>query len=79
MGGSDSKTENKNEANGQVVNNVNVKNTVDFFNLEMTILIAIICGIKIIELMFWLYRCHTRNIKRRAEFITKTNAGGSNA
>lgn len=55
------------DATGTVNNNIVLKNT-DTMNVstdfEMFILIAIICGIKILELLLFIYFKHRRGLKK---------------
>lgn len=69
MGGSSSTEEQKEvDATGTINNNIILKNT-DNMNVESTqfgtfILIAIICGIKILELLLFIYFKHRRGLKK---------------
>lgn len=69
MGGSSSTEEQKEvDATGTINNNIILKNT-DHMNVESTqfgtfILIAIICGIKILELLLFIYFKHRRGLKK---------------
>lgn len=68
MGGTKSKTVNKDvDSNGAINNNIVLKNT-DVMNVsvesEIVILLSIICGIKILEVLLFLYYKHRRGLKK---------------
>lgn len=66
MGHSESKEEKKTiDSTGSVNNNVVVNGEVDVNSMEVIILLGVICAIKIFEFIYFLYRRHYRNIKRR--------------
>lgn len=76
MGGSSSTEEQKEvDATGTINNNIVLKNT-DTWNassnqFETFILIAIICGIKILELLLFIYFKHRRGLKK--SYISSKN------
>lgn len=52
------------------INNVIVtdfQDKVEIENKEIVILLSIMCAIKVIEFMYFLYNKHSRNIKKRCE------------
>lgn len=67
MGGSESKESKVIESAGHVNNNVligKVTGEVDVYSIEIVILLGIICAIKIIEFIYFIYRRHYQNIKK---------------
>lgn len=68
MGGSKSKETKSIDSNGQVNNNVvigKVDGEVDITSAEIMILLGIICLIKIMEFIYFIYRRHYQNVKKR--------------
>lgn len=63
MGGSSSKESNT-ENQGQVQNNIAIGKPVEVHNQENTILLGIICGIKVLEVVIYFYKSFRRNLKR---------------
>lgn len=53
------------ENTGGVTNKVVIGGRVDIINIEMMIMIGIICGIKIFETISYIYRRHYQNVKKR--------------
>lgn len=64
MGGSSSKEEQNVENSGAVQNNIHIGKTMEVHNKENTILLGIICTIKIIELLIYMYKGFRRSLKR---------------
>lgn len=70
MGGSSSTEEQKEvDATGTINNNIVLKNTDTMNVVESTqfntlILVAVICGIKILELLLFIYFKHRRGLKK---------------
>lgn len=50
---------------GSATSSVHVNNRVDITSVEILILLAVICGIKIFELISFIYRKHYRDVKKR--------------
>lgn len=66
MGGKESKEETKTvDTTGNVNNNVVIQEPVPVAMEEVIILLAIITAIKIIELVIYFYKVHTRNVKKK--------------
>lgn len=65
MGGSGSKEQKKTESQGQVTNTVTVENISDFTSNELSLMIAIICVVKILELTLYIYNKFVRNLKKK--------------
>lgn len=57
------------ENSGGVTNKVVIGNKVGIINIEMLILLAIICGIKIFEVICYIYRRHYHNLKKKVSTI----------
>lgn len=68
MGSSESKPEQKTvDTTGNVNNNVvigRVSGEVDVYSVEIVILLGIICAIKLIEFIYFIYQRHYHKIKR---------------
>lgn len=64
MGGSSSKEEGKTENSGAVQNNITVGKTMEVHNTENSILLGIICAIKVLEILIYLYKSFRRSLKR---------------
>lgn len=67
MGSTESKQEEHKtiDATGNVNNNVVIGGQVDVFSLEIVVLLGIICVIKLIEIVYFLYsKCYQRMKKR---------------
>lgn len=67
MGGSSTKEAKAVESTGHVNNNLvigKVSGEVDVYSIEIVILLGIICAIKIIEFIYFVYRRHYQNVKR---------------
>lgn len=65
--GSNTSTEKKTvDSTGTVNNNVVVNGEVDVTSLEIVILLGIICAIKIMEFIYFIYKRNYHNIKKRA-------------
>lgn len=64
MGNWFSNNSKNNENNGQVSNSVTVETSKCMYDADMLILTAIICGIKIFEFLFFVYKHHKKNIQR---------------
>lgn len=65
MGGSTSSEKKTVDSTGTVNNNVVVNGEVDVSSLEIIILLGIICAIKILEFIYFVYGRHYHNIKKR--------------
>lgn len=66
MGHTESKVESKAvDANGEVNNNVVIEQPVQILGGQMTILLYIICVVKILQFIFLIYKLHLRSIKKR--------------
>lgn len=66
MGGKSSVEEHKDvDTSGQVNNNIILKEAVDIKNGAMLTCLYIICGLKIIEFILYLYTNHVKHIKKR--------------
>lgn len=48
-----------------VNNNVSVNGEVDVYSIEIVVLLGIICALKIIEFIYFIYQRHYRNVKKR--------------
>lgn len=65
MGGSSSKEEQKVENSGAVQNNIHIsKHPMEVHNSENSILLGIICAIKLIEMLIYLFKAFRRSVKR---------------
>lgn len=67
MGGSQTKEAKTVESTGHVNNNLvigKVNGEVDVYSIEIVILLGIICVIKVIEFIYFMYRRHYQNVKR---------------
>lgn len=53
------------ENTGGVTNKVIIGNKVDVINIELLVLVGIICAIKIFEAINYIYRRHYQGIKKR--------------
>lgn len=53
------------ENSGGVTNKVVIGNKVDIINVEMLVLLGIICGIKVFEVICYIYRRHYQGMKKR--------------
>lgn len=73
MGGSSSKETQNVENSGQVQNNININKTMEVHNSENTLLLSIICGIKILEVVIYLYKAFRRGLKRNLEGRGRAN------
>lgn len=68
MGNWFSASEHKNiESDGQVNNNVILEGSGARYDMEMLILTSIICAIKIIEIVMFVYKKHAQIIKNKHE------------
>lgn len=66
MGSSESREEKKTvDSTGTVNNNVVVNGEVDIYSTEIVILLGIICALKVIEFIYFIYQRHYKNIKKR--------------
>lgn len=66
MGSSESKEESKViDSNGQVNNNIVLTESVDIKNLEIVVLLYIICIVKFLEFIVFVYKCHQKHIKKK--------------
>lgn len=74
MGGSSSKETQKVENSGAVQNNINIGKTMEVHNTENTLLLSIICCIKILEVLIYLYKAFRRGLKRKLEIRGHGNA-----
>lgn len=75
MGNTDSKEETKAvDSNGNVNNNVVIQEP-NSKNSDIKIVLYIICGIKIIELLIFIYKFHRKNLKRK---YISANKGDTN-
>lgn len=66
MGGTESKTQ-ENTSNGEVINNVVINEDIKVKNDIIVILLAIIAGIKILELLYNIYNMHRRRLQKKYE------------
>lgn len=74
MGGTESKDETKSvDSNGYVNNNVVIQDPISSNSGEIKILLYVICIIKIIELLIFIYKFHRKNLKRK---YTNPNSSG---
>lgn len=65
MGGSSSKEEKNTENSGAVQNNIHVNNKpMEVHNSENTILLGIICTIKLLEMVIYIYKSFRRSLKK---------------
>lgn len=65
MGSTESKSETKTiDTTGNVNNNVVINDQVNIYSREITGLLAIICVLKIIEFIYFIYTKHYRRIKK---------------
>lgn len=66
MGGSHSTEEVKAvDSSGAVNNNIVFTDPIRISNKEIVLLLSIICVIKIVELLFFVYREHKKNLKKK--------------
>lgn len=66
MGASESKKEHKTvDTTGNVNNNLVIGGQVDVFSIEIIVLLGIICIIKTIELIYFLYSKNYHRMKKR--------------
>lgn len=66
MGGSQSSEKSTDiEASGQVNNQFVVRSPVDIQSTEIFIILAILCALRLLEVMYGLYRACKRNIQHR--------------
>lgn len=65
MGGSTSSEKKTVDSTGAVNNNVVVNGEVDVSSFEIIILLGIICAIKIMEFIYFIYRRHYQNVKKK--------------
>lgn len=65
MGGTSSSEKKTVDSTGTINNNVVVNGEVDVTSLEIIILLGIICAIKIMEFIYFIYRRHYQNVKKR--------------
>lgn len=67
MGKSASKEQRKENvhANGQVNNSFVIEESVGVHNDEVIIILYVICGIKILELLIYLYKLHKKEMKKK--------------
>lgn len=66
MGGASSTEKKAVDTTGGVNNNIVVNGEVDVNSDEVIILLGIICAIKIMEFIYFVYRRHYQNIKKRS-------------
>lgn len=66
MGGSSSTEKKAVDTTGGVNNNIVVNGEVDVSSDEVVILLGIICAIKIMEFVYFIYRRHYQTIKKRS-------------
>lgn len=64
MGGSSSKEEQNVQNSGSVHNNITIGKPMEVHNQENTILLAILCTIKILEMVIYVYKSFRRGLKR---------------
>lgn len=67
MGGSSSKEEGKTENSGQVQNNIAIGKPMEVHNQENTILLGIICAVKIMEVIIYFFKIFRRSLKRNLQ------------
>lgn len=70
MGLWESKEESKQiESTGSVNTNVVIGHTVDITNDYIIICLSIICFIKVLEILYFIYRNHIKNVKKRVQML----------
>lgn len=62
MGSSNSK---KVDSAGEVVNNITVSDKVEVQNLELLVLLYILVSLKVLELVYKIYKGHKKSLKKR--------------
>lgn len=73
MGLFSSKEESKTAENhGQMQNNLTIGNTVDVYSQENTVLLGIICAVKVIEMIIFIVKSCKRDIKKTIEGSKQT-------
>lgn len=66
MGSSESKTDAKAvDTTGNVNNNVVINDQVNVYSTEIIVLLGLICILKIIEFIYFIYTKHYHNLKKR--------------
>lgn len=66
MGSTESKEEVKTvDSNGMVNNNIVIQDQVKIHNNEIIILLYIICVIKVFEFIVFMYKFHTKSLKKK--------------
>lgn len=70
MGWFSSNKESKTENTGQTQNNITVIEPVSIENWEILAMLGIICFIKVVEFLYFMYRSHTRHIKKKCNKLT---------
>lgn len=78
MGGSSSKETQNVENSGQVQNNIHINKTMEVHNAENSMLLGIICAIKVLEVVIFVYKSFRRGLKRKLEGSTRLSAGPPN-
>lgn len=80
MGGSSSKEETNTENKGQVQNNIAIgKPPLEVHNMENTILLGVICVIKVLEVVIYFYKSFRRNLKKNLRPINGANPAAPDA
>lgn len=69
--------ENNIDQKGSIQNNIQFTETVSTYGNEVVILLGIIAGIKVFEVIVYLYKTFRRNIKRELIEKPKNNSGSS--
>ncbi len=65
MGSEESKEQKTVDATGNVNNNVVIQESVPVHNFELKILIYVICVVKIVQFLFFIYKFQSKRLKRR--------------
>lgn len=73
MGGSSSKEQTNTENSGQVQNNIAIGRTMEVHNRENTILLGIICTIKLMEVLIYFFKVFRRSLKRNLQPIQRND------
>lgn len=74
MGGSSWKEGSNTENSGQVQNNISIGKTMEVLNRENTILLGIICVIKLMEVLIYFFKAFRRNLKKNLQPANQQNA-----
>jgi hypothetical protein len=55
------------ESDGQVNNNFVIQETVDVYNKEIIVMLAVIAFLKLLEFAYFIYKEHSKMLKKRFE------------